>query len=91
MVVQTIPKDKYKAFEIGNTRVTGFKSMTYDYSKGHHKPEINNDRISLTIRTISDLESSFKFTIDGRDSLLKLKEVIEFALEEDNKNANKTE
>jgi hypothetical protein len=81
-MLRTIPKDKYKSVKIGKqVEVTGFKSETYEYPDGFNKPSVlNNDLVSLTINTNYDA-SEFRFRINGREDLLKLKEAIDFALE----------
>jgi hypothetical protein len=73
-----IPKDTYKKVEIDkNISVTGFRSTTYDF-----QDKLIPDLIQLTIQTDTH-DASFKFNIRGRDKILELKEVIEFALEID--------
>ncbi len=80
-MIRTIPKNKYKLVDIGkNIAATGFKSECYEYPESLNKPVLNNDQISLSIRSGYDT-SDFKFTISGRKNLEKLKEAIDFALE----------
>lgn len=65
---QKIPNDKYKRLVIGENDVIGYKS------RAPH--DMGNDCVSLTIES-----SHFKLHIKGREHLLKLREVIDFALE----------
>ena len=89
-MIRRIPKDKYKRVKIGkNIEAVGYKSETYDYNgeDGFNSPKLNNEAVSLVIRTNYDV-SDFEFRIRDRKNLLKLKEAIDFALEikEENKN-----
>ncbi len=83
-MLSEIPKDKYKRVKIGKqVEVTGYKSESYDYTNGFNKPAIlNNNEVSLVIETGYDRSSDFKFRIHGREDLLKLKEALDFALED---------
>ena len=51
----------------------------YDYSKGHYKAKLDNEYVSLSICADGG-KADFKFNIDGRTDLKKLKKVIDFAL-----------
>lgn len=87
-MIQKIPKDKYKSVEIGeNITATGYKSLIYDYSDGFNNPKLNDNEISLSIVTNS-AGPDFKFTIQGRRNLEKLKESVDFALEIDKEKKN---
>ena len=80
-MLQTTPKNKYKSVNIGeNVSITGYKSTTCDYSEGLHHAKLNNNQVSLQIRTNHDA-SDFKFEVNGRENLEKLKEIVDFALE----------
>ena len=79
---QKIPKDKYKRVKIDDDiDVTGYKSMSYDYDfEKYPTGKIDYNRVNFVIET-KGYRSSFTLSINGRDSLLKLKEALEFALE----------
>lgn len=84
-MIHTIPENKYKTVKIGKlVEATGFKSETHEHPDGFNKPsKLNNDMVSLSIKTNYDKSADFKFRIHGRKDLLKLKEAIDFALEID--------
>ena len=89
---QTIPEDKYKRMKIGkNVEATGYKSLIYDYSEGFDSPKINNDLIHLSIKNSQFGSSLFELDVRGRDSLLKLKEAIDFALEIEDERSDEKE
>jgi hypothetical protein len=85
--VKRMPENKYKRIELSeDMEVTGYKSMTCDYDPEKcPQGKLNNDKISLSIKTIGKEPSfsSFSLDIEGRELLLKLREVIDFALEID--------
>ena len=89
-MLRIIPEDEYKKVELGkNIEATGYKSSTYEYNfEKCPEGKLNYDQIKLIIKTKNTEDSfqSFQLEIQSRDALLKLKEVIDFALEKGEKN-----
>ncbi len=78
-MIQTIPENMYESFEIGELRITGYKSGRIKWNKDFVTGKIDPDGVHLSFN-----EGSFSFGIGGKENLEKLKEVIEFALKIEN-------
>ena len=86
-MIRRYPEDRYKRVEIGDkVSATGYKSESYHCNDGFDNPKPDNEQIELIIEA-----SSFKLSVRGRKKILKLKEVVDFALEIDEKKDDKND
>jgi len=86
IMLQVIPENMYKRVLLSkDIEATGYKSEVFDYSEGSDAGKRDNTKVSVNINLISDFNSlgnvGFRLKIDGRDTLLLLREAIDFALE----------
>ena len=78
-MIRTIPKNMYKSFEIGELRITGYKSDRIKWNKDFVTGKIDPDGVHISFK-----EGHFEFGIGGKKDLENLKEIIEFALKIEN-------
>lgn len=87
-MMQVIPKNMYKSFEIEELRITGYKSTRGKMIKVKHGGKtgmMEGKEIDLDGVHISFKEGHFEFGIGGEKNLIKLKEIIEFVLKIESK------
>ena len=85
-MLQTIPKDMYKRFEIEGLDISGYKSTRNKMIKKKHGGKMSimeGDEIDLDGANIIFKENSgyFSFSISGEENLKKIRELINFVLE----------
>ena len=75
-----IPEEQLKRVKFGNIKVLAYSPPPSDFAEGPYETgEVNPHHMSIDI-TADGEGSGFRFDIQGRDNLLKLKEAIDFAL-----------
>ncbi len=87
-MLQIIPDDRWKDFNIESLIVSGYKSMrnkTIRTKQGKDTIITEGSEIDLDGASISFKDGSFSFKIGGEENLKKLKELIDFVLEIKNK------